>query len=195
MNISTIRISKLDAARRQLRTAITLWFNNGDPVSVYALAFAAYEIFHMVSVKRDPHRRELFFDTSIIKDEYRREWRGHIRREANFFKHGDRDPEAVIDFNPEMSQWFIFFSILGRESCGESASLENRLFIFGSKSIGLTSSRKRGKISLKTAFKSKLSITFEHSLGANFSKHSANGSAAFPSKGRAFRLDRLSNRE
>lgn len=130
MNFSTTRIGKLDAARRQLRTAITLWFNGDDPVSVYTLAFAAYEIFHMVSVKRDPHRRELFFDTSIIKDEYRREWNAHVRREANFFKHGDRDPEAMIDFNPELSQWFIFFSILGRDLCGESASDEESAFLW-----------------------------------------------------------------
>jgi hypothetical protein len=39
-----IVVTKLDAARRQLRTAIHLWFNDGDPVSIHALAFAAYEL-------------------------------------------------------------------------------------------------------------------------------------------------------
>src|SRR5207245_10811773 len=33
-----ITVTKLDAARRQLRTAIRLWFEEGDPVSIHTLA-------------------------------------------------------------------------------------------------------------------------------------------------------------
>jgi hypothetical protein len=77
----------VEAAQRQLRTAITLWFDDGDAVSVHTLAFAAYEIFHAVSEHRDPYRRDLLFDTFLIKDEFRRDWNKLVRREANFFKH------------------------------------------------------------------------------------------------------------
>jgi len=49
-----IMISKLDAARRQLATAITLWFEDRDPVSIHTLVFAAYEIIHAVSKQRNP---------------------------------------------------------------------------------------------------------------------------------------------
>jgi hypothetical protein len=42
-----ITISKFDAARRQLNTAITLWFADGDPVAIHTLAYAAYEIIHV----------------------------------------------------------------------------------------------------------------------------------------------------
>jgi hypothetical protein len=110
MDGSTIRIGKVDAARRQLRTAITLWFNDGDPVSVHTLAFAAYEVIHAISEKRDPYRRDLLFDSFNIKDEYRREWNAHIRSNANFFKHADRDGEAVIDFKPSISELFFLLS-------------------------------------------------------------------------------------
>jgi hypothetical protein len=65
-----LRIGKLDAARRQLETAIILWFTDGDPVAIHTLAFAAYEIIHVVSKKRDPNRRDLLFDPLVIKDEY-----------------------------------------------------------------------------------------------------------------------------
>ena len=37
-----LAITKLDAARRQLETAITLWFHDADPVSVHTLVMAAH---------------------------------------------------------------------------------------------------------------------------------------------------------
>jgi hypothetical protein len=127
---STVRVSKLNAAQRQLRTAIALWFEDADPVSVHTLAFAAYEIFHCVSQHRDPYRRDLIFDTLHIKDEYRKEWLALVKKEANFFKHGDRDPEAIIDFDPELTERFILFSILGRQLCGEGISEEESAFLW-----------------------------------------------------------------
>jgi len=39
-----LKISKLDAAKRQLETAIRLYFNEADPVSVHTLAGAAHTI-------------------------------------------------------------------------------------------------------------------------------------------------------
>ena len=130
MSNSRIRVSKLDAAHRQLRTAIKLWFDEGDPVCVHALAFAAYENFHTVSEKRNPYRRDLIFDTFLIKDEFRREWNALVRRDANFFKHGDRDPEAIIDFNPEFSEWFMLYGSVARQLCGEGASEEEAAFLW-----------------------------------------------------------------
>jgi hypothetical protein len=127
---SIIKIGKFEAARRQLRTAIRLWFNDGDPVSIHTLAFAAYEIIHAISEKRDPFRRDLLFDTVLIKDEYRQDWNRHVRKHANFFKHADRDGDSVIEFNPDFSEWFIFFAIAGRELCGEQASDEESTFMW-----------------------------------------------------------------
>src|SRR5258708_3951444 len=126
----TIKMGKFEAARRQLRTAISLWFSSGDPVAIHTLAFAAYEVIHAVSEKRDPNRRDLLFDTALIKDEHRRDWNQLVRREANFFKHADRDGDSVIDFNPEFAEWFIFFAILGRELCGEEPSTEESAFMW-----------------------------------------------------------------
>jgi hypothetical protein len=130
MSDSTGELSKLDAAHRQFRTAITLWFDGGDPVSVHTLAFAAYEIFHSVSEHRNPYRRDLIFDTFVIKDEYRREWNAHVRRHANFFKHADRDPGATIYFDPKLSETFILYATVGRQLCGEEQSEEESAFLW-----------------------------------------------------------------
>ena len=39
-----LRISKIEAARRQLDSAIELWFLDKDEVSVHTLAAAAYQL-------------------------------------------------------------------------------------------------------------------------------------------------------
>jgi hypothetical protein len=125
-----VRISKLEAAHRQLRTAITLWFRDCDSVSIHALAFAAYEIFHTVSKKRDPFRRDLLLDSDWIKDEHKRDWERLIKKEVVFFKHADRDPEAVLDFDPQLSEWFILYAIAARQLCGQSQSDEESSFMW-----------------------------------------------------------------
>jgi hypothetical protein len=117
-----LTISKMDAARRQLRTAITEWFGDGEPVSIHTLACAAYEIIHSLSLKRNPIRRDLLFDTDYIKDEHRKDWLDLLRKPANFFKHADRDGDSDIEFNPAQSDAFILFSIIGIQLCGEQNS-------------------------------------------------------------------------
>jgi hypothetical protein len=133
MNATAIRIGKLDAARRQLGTAITLWFNDGDPVSVHALAYAAYEVVHAISKKRDPNRRDLIFDSALVKDEYRREFNAVIRKHANFFKHADKDGDSVIEFNPALSELFILFAFLQYWGVNSAAKLRltKNLSFFG----------------------------------------------------------------
>jgi hypothetical protein len=42
----TLKVSKTDVAKRQIETAIRLWFFSGDPVSIHTLAAAAHQILH-----------------------------------------------------------------------------------------------------------------------------------------------------
>jgi hypothetical protein len=128
-----LKISKLDAGRRQLRTAITLWFNNGDPVATHALAFASYEVLHAVSKKRDPNRMPLLFDSPLLKEEFRSEVIRALKTNAYFFKHADRNPEAIIEFNPAMSEGFILFAITALQLCGESMGTEESAFLLWSR--------------------------------------------------------------
>lgn len=127
---SIIKVGKLEAAVRQLRTAITLWFTGGDPVAVHALAFAAYEVIHTVSKKRDKFRRDLLFNSVLIKDEYRKDFCIKLKKDAYFFKHADRDGEAEIEFDPALSEGFILYAICGRELCGEPPSAEESIYLW-----------------------------------------------------------------
>lgn len=119
---NTLLIGKLDAARRQLDTAITLWFDDGDPVAIHTLACAAYEIIHALSKKRNPARRELLFDTTKIKVKDHAQLNIMLKHPANFFKHANNDGDSVIEFNPMLSEFFLMFSILGIRECGEKGS-------------------------------------------------------------------------
>lgn len=107
---------KLDCAIRQLRVAISLWFQDGDEIAVHTLACAAHQIIHDINVHRGG--RDLLFDSIIFKEEYRKEANDWLRKESNFFKHADRDPEGIIEFSPMKTELFIMSSLLGLEGFG-----------------------------------------------------------------------------
>lgn len=94
----------MDAAIRQLETAITLWFHDGDPVSICTLTWAAYEIIHHFNKagNHDP----MMVDGSHIKPEYREAFPGYLKEGANFLKHASRDPKSVYHL-PVKSQPFV----------------------------------------------------------------------------------------
>ncbi len=120
MNDATkqIAVTKLDAARRQLRTAIELWFNDGEPVSIHTLACAAYQIVHDLNKrKKGP---PLWFDTDIVKDEHRKDFVRLVKASSNFFKHADlRKQQATsIEFKPATSDGFLLFAVVGLHVMG-----------------------------------------------------------------------------
>jgi hypothetical protein len=99
--MDALKIKKIDAGKRQLETAILLFFDNGDPVSIHTLACAAYDIVDGV----DQHRggKEMW-----VKRRYTqlpgRPSRGDINETQNFLKHADRDPEGTLEFFPLMTE-------------------------------------------------------------------------------------------
>jgi hypothetical protein len=149
-----ITVTKLDAAKRQLRTAIRLWFEDGDPVSIHTLAFAAYEIAHVVSKKRNPTRRDLIFDSLTIKEEHRGDWNKTIKRQADFFKHANRDPEGSIKFPPLISLFFMMGAGAGLRLAGERETVEELalgLWIFIHKPHWMT-------VSARKLFENRISV-------------------------------------
>lgn len=103
-----ITVSKLDAARRQLETAIRLYLANGDPVSIHTLTAASYNILKDLNKNRGGPplvMKEVVLD--IVREEYRKEVRDLINAAENFFKHADRDHESTLDFSPNLSETLI----------------------------------------------------------------------------------------
>lgn len=125
MDRTKITISKIEAAQRQLDTAIQLWFYDQDPVSVHTLAAAAYNITH--DIKR--HRgiaHDLLYDAALIKDEYRKQWISTMKKHQNFFKHADNDPdpEGTIDLHTLGNLLFIMVGVAGLQLLGVKPSFQ-----------------------------------------------------------------------
>ena len=106
MSNPKLKITKMDAAKRQLETAIELYFNDADPVSIHTLAGAAHTIISDLNNKNNGEPMSI--SDRNITEEYKKEFRDKINEAKNHFKHADKDPEATIDFNPEVNELYIF---------------------------------------------------------------------------------------
>ena len=103
-----LKVSKLDAAKRQLETVIRMYFNDADPVSIHTLTAAAYNILRDVNSKTGGS--PMLIKDQLVADvfpEYKKEVRDLINEAENFFKHANVDHDLVLDFNPFLTEFLI----------------------------------------------------------------------------------------
>jgi transcriptional regulator with XRE-family HTH domain len=100
-----LKVSKLDAARRQLECAIELWFLEKDEVSVHTLAGAAYQIIHDINTHIHPDSKFLsaeYFDQGVTQRRHVFTANiHHIGKEADNLEEQLElgfDPDAVLDY-------------------------------------------------------------------------------------------------
>ena len=117
-----INVTKLNAAQRQFRTAIHLWFTGGDPVAIHTLISATHEIIHTLFRRAGLHG--LMFDTDYIKDEYRSDWAKLIKHHSWFFKHAREDPDGEIEFDPRVNEGLLTASLSGLMRLGAPPGME-----------------------------------------------------------------------
>jgi hypothetical protein len=113
-----IVVDKLDAARRQLKTAIKLFFNDGDVVSQHTLVMAAHGIVYDLARKRKI--RGSIKDSPLVPAGVRGAFIKALHLPQNFFKHADSDDGARIRFRYNGTHFFLFdavrlFALLARE--------------------------------------------------------------------------------
>lgn len=106
-------ISKLDAARRQLETAILLYFNESDHVSIHTITNAAYNILKDLTDKYSGNPMVVKgLMLMFIRDEYKDEMHKQIYEAENFFKHANRDAKKVLKFNPIQTEYLLLDACL-----------------------------------------------------------------------------------
>jgi hypothetical protein len=110
-----IHITKLEAARRQLRTAINLFFEDADDVSIHTLAAASHEILRTL-LKSRGDGGSLLKDNSFIRAERQKEFEQLLNKPQNFFKHASRDPDEALQFLPKETVFWLCDGIM-MESC------------------------------------------------------------------------------
>ena len=99
-------VTKLQAAERQLRVAIRLFFERRDLVTVHTLAAAAQEVLRDLG---RPHGfKSIFKDSEFVRPEYREELAKRLNEAQNFFKHADRDRDEELKFYHETTKFYLF---------------------------------------------------------------------------------------
>jgi hypothetical protein len=106
--MAEMRISKLDAAKRQLETAVRLYFSEADPVSIHTLTWAVYQVLSDINKSRGgaPMVPESILQ-SVLPDKAD-EAKRRLSAAANFFKHADRDAGNVLAFDPAQTEVLLF---------------------------------------------------------------------------------------
>lgn len=103
-------ISKIEAAGRQLRQAVLLFFQHGDDVSIHTISAAAYEVLiDLCKIKGIPRELE---DSWILEETgVKSKVIKAMREPQNFFKHANKDPGGVVQFHPLLSACLIMMGI------------------------------------------------------------------------------------
>jgi hypothetical protein len=116
--LGKIRINKSEAARRQLDAAIRMLFSNEDIVAIFTLAVAGLNILKNLAEKRT----DLVFHEKLIKiirPGTEKEFWQNIQRPANYLKHADRDPDAILDGGEDEDiDWTLFLACMYYKDLG-----------------------------------------------------------------------------
>lgn len=104
-----ITVSKLDAVKRQLETAVHLYFLSRDPISIHTRTAAAYGILKALNKHRSG--KNMLMDeivSAYTKPGFEKEVYRKLHEAENFFKHADRDPESTLEFCPDATEMVLW---------------------------------------------------------------------------------------
>ena len=108
-------ITKIDAAQRQLETAIRLFFEEADSVSIHTLTAAAHGVLHDLKPRFEVQWSGApwagagsIMKGLPLKPEYKKEWAAIMNKAQNFFKHADKDPDEVLELGPFETELLLF---------------------------------------------------------------------------------------
>jgi hypothetical protein len=117
-------ITKEEAARRQLETAIALFFCENDEISIHVLASSAAQILTDVcKTKNIRSWHDMFMER--VRPEYEKFAIYKIKEPYNYFKHADRDTfDTLTRFHPGVNASLLFACCLDyRNAFGDLPSV------------------------------------------------------------------------
>jgi hypothetical protein len=106
---SKLRVTKLEAAKQQIETAIKLWLSDGCPIAIHTLAAAAHQILHDLGKRRG--KPTAIRGLPGVLPAQKKQLSRLLNNPENFFKHADNDPGAVLHFNPHSSALLLFDAV------------------------------------------------------------------------------------
>jgi len=103
-----VYISKIDAAKRQLEIAIRFFLSNGDIVAIHTLTAATYNILRDLSNLQNKPVLVKEKMLEMVKPQHKKMVRDKINKAENFFKHADKDPDKLLEFNPNITEFLLW---------------------------------------------------------------------------------------
>ncbi len=127
--MAEIRVNKIEAAQRQIDVAIRLLFTNEDPVAIHTLVSAAFRILRDVANKRGSVQEHELLKQMVIPGKEKEFW-GLISEAANFFKHGARDTEKVLEgIKEEVNDYMLSLACQYYKKLGHKPTPEMNAFV------------------------------------------------------------------
>jgi hypothetical protein len=103
------KYTKMEAAEKQLFTAVRLFLEDSDPVPVETLCGAVLGILHPLA---DHHGIVgMLKNPDLISPGFEKLWRQKLNEAPNFLKHADRDWDAEINYNPDALPYKLFEAV------------------------------------------------------------------------------------
>ena len=103
--------TKLEAASRQINTAIWLWFKDADIVSIYTLTAAAFEILDGLFHHRKMGRPILFDDRYMPEGTSKRDIVSMLKEAETFSENTRKAPTKTLKLNPVWTELYLHSAI------------------------------------------------------------------------------------
>jgi len=126
--MAKIKVTKIEAARRQIDTAIRMLFGAEDPIAVLTLISAAERILRDIGAQKNAPIHQLHLE--MLKPGTEKEFWSMVNRPANFLKHADKDPDDILDnIDEKLNDIKIFISCLYYTDLQFTRSIEMDTFL------------------------------------------------------------------
>jgi hypothetical protein len=128
----TKMITRFDAVRDQISSAIRMFFLWDDLVSAVTLAGAAERVLSDLQPRDgifgvDAHSIRSMVNL-YIKDQHHKDAAKLFRRDYDFFRHADRDATQNYELKESSVAWLIFISLASFEFLDQKKTMEMRAF-------------------------------------------------------------------
>jgi hypothetical protein len=123
-----LRITKIEAARREIEAAIRMTFNGYDAVAIHCVASAASQIVRDLS-EHDGKIESLERIKDVIAPGYEKQFWTAFNRSAGFLKHADKEPDGVHTLDEAETDLLIFIAMKLYRDLGNTPSRAMHAFV------------------------------------------------------------------
>ena len=121
-------VTKTEAACRQVREAVLLYFEERDPIAIHTIVASAHQV--LIDIGKRAGVQSIVKNPSALEGQDVQSFLRLVNYPYNFFKHADRDPDGLIDVGPLLSFTadFIMDAIVMLQNLTGSIPLEAKVF-------------------------------------------------------------------